>query len=62
MIVYSVKMLFGGRRRYVKTRLSDKNKRRHAKIKRFRRWWFWNEDRWNQRHGIKSEQWQEWQI
>ena len=52
MFVYKVKMLFGGRRRYVKTRTSDKNKRRYSK--RYRRVWFWHEDRWNQRHGINE--------
>ena len=49
-------------RRWVKMRVSDKSKRRHDRVDTYRRQWFWNEDRWNQRHGIKSEQWQEWQI
>lgn len=53
-IVYSVKRLFGGRRRYVKTRTSGKNKRKHEEFRRLRRWWFWHEDKWNQRHGIKD--------
>ena len=60
MIVYKVKDLFGVRRRFIKERRSDKNKR--FSFKKFRRLWFWHEDRWNQRHGIKTEQWQEWDI
>ena len=50
MFVYKIKRLFGGRRRYVKTRVSDKNKRRNQQIKRLKRVWFWHEDKWNQRH------------
>ena len=60
MIVYKVVDLFGTRRRCIKERKSDKNKRLYSK--RFRRLWFWHEERWNQRHGIKTEQWQEWEI
>jgi hypothetical protein len=60
MIVYKVVDLFGVRKRFIKERRSDKNARRYSK--RYRRMWFWHEDRWNQRQGIKSEQWQEWQI
>ena len=52
MIVYKVIRLFGGRRSSVKMRTSDKNKRLYSK--RYRRIWFWHEDRWNQRHGIKG--------
>jgi hypothetical protein len=50
--VYSVKHLFLGRRRYVKERMSDKNVRRYTRLKRYRRLWFWHEERWNQRHNI----------
>lgn len=37
-------------RRYVKTRVSDKNKRRYQIIHRMRRSWFWHEKHWNRRH------------
>jgi hypothetical protein len=60
MIVYRVVNLFGLRKRCVVERRSDRNARRN--YKRYRRIWFWHEDRWNQRHGIKTEQWQEWEI
>ena len=49
MIVYKVKDLFGVRRRFIKERRSDKNKR--FSFKKFRRLWFWHEDNWNRRHG-----------
>lgn len=52
MIVYKIKRLFGGMKRSCKMRTSDKNKRRYSK--RYRRWWFWEESRWNQRHGKNS--------
>ena len=44
MIVYKVKRLFGGMKRYIKRRTSDKNKRFYMKFKRFRghRYW-WKE-------------------
>lgn len=54
MIVYKVVSLFGRRNRYIKERISDKNKRKHTNFKRYRRWWFWHKDKWNQRHGIKD--------
>ena len=63
MIVYGAKRSPTGKlllRRWFNMRTLDKNARRDTK--RYRRIWFWHEDRWNQRHGIKSEQWQEWQI
>jgi len=50
MIVYEIKHLFGGMKRSCKMRTSDKNKRKYNK--RYRRWWFWEESRWNARHGI----------
>ena len=62
MIVYKVVDLFGVRRRFIKQRRSDKRARLGKKLRTYRRLWFWNEDRWNQRHGIKTEQWQEWEI
>ena len=62
MIVYKVVDLFGLRRRQIKTRSINANTRRHDRIKRYRRLWWWHEERWNQRHGIKTEQWQEWDI
>ena len=62
MIVYKVVDLFGLRRRQIKTRSISANTRRHNNIKRYRRLWWWHEERWNQRHDIKSEQWQEWEI
>ena len=52
MIVYCVKGVFSLKKRVIKMRVSDKNARRDTK--RYRRIWFWNEDRWNQRHGIKG--------
>jgi hypothetical protein len=52
MIVYRVVDLFGTRRRVVKERKSDKNARKYSR--NYRRIWFWHEDRWNQRHGIKD--------
>jgi hypothetical protein len=48
MIVYCVKGLFSFRKRVIKMRTSDKGKRLYSK--RYRRIWFWNEDKWNQRH------------
>ena len=59
MIVYrrSVSELFKLRRRFIKMRCSDENKRRYSK--RYRRIWFWHEDRWNQRHGENSNTVQE---
>lgn len=54
MFVYKIKRLFGERRHYVKTRVSDKNKRRDQQIKKLKRVWFWHEDKWNQRHGINE--------
>jgi len=41
-------------RRYVKMRMSDKNKRNHLLIRRLRRSWFWHEANWNRRHGIDT--------
>jgi len=49
-IIYRVVNLFGLRKRCVKERRSDKNARRYSK--RYRRMWFWHEERWNQRHGV----------
>jgi hypothetical protein len=43
MIVYEVKGLFGLRKRAIKMRTSDKGKRLYSK--RYRRIWFWSEDR-----------------
>ena len=54
MIVYKVVDLFGVRRRFIKQRRSDKRARLGKKLRTYRRIWFWNEDRWNQRHGIKD--------
>ena len=51
MIIYRVVNLFGLRKRFIKERRSDKNKRRHTKLKKYRRLWFWHEDNWNRRHG-----------
>ena len=52
MIIYRVVNLFGLRKRFIKERRSDKNKRRHTRLKKYRRLWFWHEDKWNQRHNI----------
>jgi hypothetical protein len=54
MIVYCVKGLFSGRKRFIKMRVSNKSKRRHDRVETYRRIWFWHEDRWNQRHGINK--------
>jgi len=57
MIVYATKRGVFGKlllRRWFQLRRSDKNARRDMNIHRYRRQWFWNEDRWNQRHGIKG--------
>ena len=55
MIVYRVIDLFGVRRRVIKERRSDKNKRRYMRGKKYRRWWFWHADRWDQRHGEEND-------
>ena len=52
MIVYRVIRWAGTKPKTRKMRTSDKNKRRYSK--RYRRIWFWHEDRWNQRHGENS--------
>lgn len=57
MIVYKVVGLFSLRKRVIKMRVSDKNARRDTK--RYRRIWFWHEDRWNQRHGENTNTVQE---
>ena len=57
MIVYQVKGLFSLRKRAIKMRTSDKGKRLYSK--RYRRIWFWHEDRWNQRHGENTNTVQE---
>jgi hypothetical protein len=49
-IVYRVVNLIGVRKRWIKERRSDKNARRYSK--RYRRMWFWHEERWNQRRGV----------
>ena len=53
MIVYKIIDLFGVRKRSCKRRVSDKNKRLYSK--KFRRLWFWQEDRWNQRHELNQK-------
>ena len=40
-------------KRSCKKRVSDKNKRLYSK--KFRRLWFWQEDRWNQRHELNQK-------
>jgi hypothetical protein len=65
MIVYQCNAKWSMARihkRWVKMRVSDESRRRHDRVATYRRIWFWHEDRWNQRHGIKNDQWQEWQI
>jgi hypothetical protein len=55
MIVYGTKRGAFGKlllRRWFQLRRSDKNARRDINVQRYRRQWFWNEDRWNQRHGL----------
>ena len=57
MIVYQCNAKWAMARihkRWVKMRVSDASKRRHDRVATYRRIWFWNEDRWNQRHGIKG--------
>ena len=57
MIVYQCNAKWAMARihkRWVKMRVSDASKRRHDRVATYRRIWFWHEDRWNQRHGIKG--------
>jgi hypothetical protein len=57
MIVYQCNAKWAMARihkRWVKMRVSDASKRRHDRVETYRRIWFWHEDRWNQRHGIKG--------
>lgn len=54
MIVYKCNAswpIFKKFRRYVKMRVSDKDKRRWIRVSKFRRMWYWNESNWNKRHG-----------
>jgi hypothetical protein len=56
MIIYRLKMRDGNilwNSRMIKMRRNDPTARRN--FKRFRRMWFWYEERWNQRHGIKND-------
>lgn len=55
MIIYKVNRLFGGIKRGVKMRTSDKKVRLYQEIKRYRRQWYWHETHWNIRHGITEE-------
>jgi len=41
-------------RRWMQIRKSYKHVRRDIETKRYRRQWFWNADRWDQRHGENS--------
>lgn len=47
MIVYCVKGLFSTKKRVVKIRESDKNKRIHDKISKLRKQWWHFKTRWN---------------
>ena len=47
MIVYKVKGLFSTRKRVVKNRTSDKNKRVYDKIRKFRKQWWHFRTRWD---------------
>ena len=54
MIVYAVKRGVGGRlilKRWVKMRRSDINARRDIRVQKYRRLWWWDASRWDQRHG-----------
>jgi hypothetical protein len=54
MIVYRVKGWAGLKPVTRKARISDKSARLEKKLRTYRRQWFWDNDRWNQRHGIKE--------
>jgi hypothetical protein len=54
-IVYATKRGVGGRlilKRWIKLRRTDRNARRDIDVKRYRRMWWWDADRWDQRHGL----------
>ena len=56
MITYKPKRGAFGKlllRRWTMMRRPSNTERRD--IRRYRRIWFWHEDRWNQRHGISKE-------
>jgi len=48
MIVYNVKGLFSTRKRVVKNRTSDKNKRVYDKISKLRKQWWHFRTRWTE--------------
>ena len=56
-IVYATKRGVGGRlilKRWIKLRRTDRNARRDIDVKRYRRMWWWDADRWDARHGEDS--------
>jgi len=62
MIVYATKRGVGGRlilKRWIKKRKSDINARRDIRVQTYRRLWWWDASRWDQRHGQDSNTVQE---
>jgi len=58
MIVYATKRGVGGRlilKRWIKKRASDSNTRRDINVQKYRRLWWWDAIRWDQRHGINYD-------
>ena len=51
MIVYRVIGWAGLKPVTRKARISDKSARLEKKLRTYRRQWFWDNDRWKQRHG-----------
>ena len=55
MITYGIKRSPTGHlwmKRWIMMRRSNKDARRGKKLRTYRRLWWWDEIRWNQRHGI----------
>ena len=58
MIVYecpSKWVISSSNRRMRKKRMSDRDKRKHDLINRFRRDWWWYEASWNRRHELNQK-------
>jgi hypothetical protein len=54
-IVYATKRGVGGRlilKRWIKKRKSDIDARRDIRVQTYRRLWWWDASRWDQRHGV----------
>ena len=58
MILYNAKRGAGGRlilKRWFRIRRSDKNARLEKKVRTYRRLWWWDASRWDQRHGVFND-------